>query len=269
MTTTSKVAADKPTEFEQALELYQQGQSALGIASESGPSNAEDVAYATMIEGERRLFNTKAKNLSEFRAKFEVAYRDPQSLLPEREVNSLFIDLRNLTSNEASRTFQADLWVDWFQEYGGGWIERDGEITLLYPESLLGSSTQWELESRNALPLVRAEIRKRLADHGPDSPPTWGQLVQTYHRTKAAIDAHCAKRDKSDFGSPENESYEATTDRLSDDHARAIDALFDFASPDVAALKFKIALYASEQLEGWHRANDFAKIIAKESERLI
>ena len=43
-------------------------------------------------------------------------------------------DLHRLTGREGSRLFGAGAWLEWFERHGGGWIERDGEIVLMFPD---------------------------------------------------------------------------------------------------------------------------------------
>lgn len=101
------------------------------------PSVTNDVETAcgdAFTYAEDRLISTPAKTVSDLRAKMEVIWNDPAALPTPETIRAVMADVHALTDHEPSRIFDAPAWLAWFEQQGGGWIEREGEIILLIPD---------------------------------------------------------------------------------------------------------------------------------------
>jgi hypothetical protein len=119
-------------------------------------------AYSTL---EDRLIATPAATISDLRAKMEVVFHDIAATPRPETLLTLMRDLHSLTGHEPSRYFDPAAWLKWFQRWGGGWVEREGEIILVVPDGPNApgpiKDVMFELEACDARKLVEQFIRER------------------------------------------------------------------------------------------------------------
>lgn len=125
---------------------------------------ANDFALDALITAEARTYEIPAQTISDFRAKFELLFIDPSCTPNEDALSALFADLRRLTGNEPSRTFSAKHWLADFEDRGGGWVERGGEVFLFARDKEHLEYWFWLLETRGTRGAVLDLIRQRIAE---------------------------------------------------------------------------------------------------------
>jgi hypothetical protein len=111
---------------------------------------------------------TNAADVSDLRAKMEALWEDPQAIPLPRHMQAVMQDLLALTDAEPSRTFNPDTWLHAFERFGGGWIERHGELVLMVPHEPKDTSTRdaiadlmFTLEACHGRPAVVEAIRAK------------------------------------------------------------------------------------------------------------
>lgn len=259
----------EPSSFDEKLEVWRRCRVELSELPLEAAADDEDRLCNALEAAERKLMGQRVESASDLRALAEIIWPDPSSIPPRQMMTTFFAALRQL-DRSASRTFDPKAWVSQFKRGDGGWVERDGEILLLSPtpQSDLIAALFWEMETRGARELVENEIRRRAAV--PDGPQSaWTKAVSAYQATKAELDAHQFTTNNSKLGTDECTAYENKTERLANKHSAALEALFVCPSPNAEALRFKLRLFASEQLSDWHRNHEFADLLATEADRLL
>jgi hypothetical protein len=99
----------------------------------------------------------------------------------------------------------------------------------------------------------------------------WKRVLLAFNVAKVRLEEHCAIRDTSECGSPENLAHEATTAKLADAFDEAATRLLLTEAPDPEALQFKLDLLASSELTDsiWTKRAEFARQVAKDGQRLL
>ena len=148
--------------FNERLGVYVRRRNAVDDMSPDDDDQVNDATDALVAAAER-VISTPAVTLMDVRAKLEVLFDDDTLPVEGTDLNEVFDDLARLTGNATSPTFDAERWLVRFQNYGGGWVERDGEVVLLYPDRVGMETCRWLLETRNGLHAVKAAILARSA----------------------------------------------------------------------------------------------------------
>lgn len=154
--------------FAAALSTYIFARDALNNQPPSNTADEGELLSDAYQNAYDRLLNTQAADLSDVRAKMEVLWEDANSLPRPEHLQSLMQDLVALTDAEPSRTFNAETWLHNFERFGGGYIERNGELVLLVPHGSTDGYTQdaisdlmFTLEACHGRPAVVEVIRAK------------------------------------------------------------------------------------------------------------
>lgn len=130
------------TVFAAALSAYIYARDTLNDQPLSNSVEQDDM-YSEAYHGALdRLLKTRAADVSDLRAKMEALWEDPQTLPRADQMLAIMQDLLALTDLEPSRTFNAESWLYDFERFGGGWIERNGELLLMVPQGSTAGRTQ-------------------------------------------------------------------------------------------------------------------------------
>lgn len=130
------------TFFAAALEAYIYARDALNNQPDANSNEQCELLSDAYQSAHERLITTKVADVSDFRAKMEALWEDPHSIPPVQYLQAMMQDLLVLTDAEPSRTFNAEHWLHHFERFGGGWIERNGELVLLVPHGSTDGYTQ-------------------------------------------------------------------------------------------------------------------------------
>lgn len=151
--------------FARALAAFNYARDTLNASPEDVTPEHEDMlsdAYHCAFD---RAMTTPASSTSDLRAKFEILWEDANSIPRTEHLAAMMADLVRLTSAEPSRTFNPDTWLRNFERFGGGWIERAGEVVLVTPTDPKSRDAiqdlMFQLEGCNARETVNATIRGR------------------------------------------------------------------------------------------------------------
>lgn len=154
--------------FAAALDAYIFARDALNNQPDNTSVEAEEFHSEAYHGAFDRLMKAMAADVSDLRAKMESLWEDPQALPCPEHMQAIMQDLLALTDAEPSRTFNADTWLRNFERFGGGWIERNGELVLMVPHGSTDGYTQdaiddmmFTLEACHGRPAVIEAIRAK------------------------------------------------------------------------------------------------------------
>lgn len=128
--------------FAAALDAFVFARDALNNQPANSAAEAEDFHSEAYHGTFDRLMKTKAADVSDLRAKLEALWEDPQATPRTEHMLAIMQDMLALTDAEPSRTFNPAIWLQSFERFGGGWIERNGELVLLVPHGSTDGYTQ-------------------------------------------------------------------------------------------------------------------------------
>lgn len=152
------MASPNARRFDEALTALRARRAALDAVPMDNDAES-DAAIDALFFAERRVMQIPADSISDFRAKFELLFNDGSTTTDPESLAPLFADLHRLTAHEPCRTLTPESWLAHFEACGGGWIEREGEILLLFPDRGKSEYSQWLLETRGlrhgAIELIR------------------------------------------------------------------------------------------------------------------
>ena len=158
-------------------------------------TEAESAASDALSSAENELFSTPAGTIGDFRAKFEIAFPDTYTSISDLALRGLFADLRRLDGDAPSRTFDARKWLARFEQLGGGWVDREGEIVLLVPDGARIEYPLWELDTRGAREAVYDLIRERGTSGAEPASYGFQDAVAAYRRARDEYERICRKGD--------------------------------------------------------------------------
>ncbi len=154
--------------FAAALDAYIFARDALNNQPTTNSIVQDDLHSAAYDGALDRLLTARAADVSDLRAKMEALWEDPQAIPLPRHMQAVMQDLLALTGAEPSRTFNPDTWLQAFERFGGGWIERHGELVLMVPHDPKDTSTRdaiadlmFTLEACHGRPAVIDAIRAK------------------------------------------------------------------------------------------------------------
>lgn len=250
-------ATTKPSSFQKTLAEYLDCLRRL----EGKPAN-EQALLDSLHASECSLLEETPQTVADLRALAEIIWQDQDGVPSSEMLRSFFRALRTLTGGEPSQTFDAGAWLNWFETHNGGWIERDGDILLLWPEgdnaAMQLDDLRFVLETRAGHAQVIAEIRRRQIERESKcavSAPSWSQSVAAYEAANADLNA-----------APDDE--EQLIDTLVDARTAAIETLFATPAPDCSAVAFKLSVYQQAELQNWNKASRYLGLVSKDAERL-
>lgn len=268
MTTNNTTPTPAAIRFAEKLATYIERRDTLNSSEVDGAGELAliDAANAT----EQELLATPATSVSDLRAKAEVIWQDPASLPTNDMLVQFFTDLRKLSSNEPSRTFNANEWLDYFTEGHGGWADTGSDIVLLFPETVdaddRSAHARWILETRGAHSLAKDAIRERAELRESEEALSFAERIAIYEATHDRLGEHgkivCPPLGK------ECDAYEARMATLCDDLCAAVKLVMECAAPDSAAMARKLEIFTKEQLVGWNEAHSFVQLIEADAKRL-
>lgn len=279
-TTTATAAQSR---FDKMLTTYLQRRSFFdGLPSDT--SEEEEEAYsASFSRAEKDFLRVPAKTLSQLRSKAEIIWNDGGSCPGEEMVSLFFADLLDLTDHSPSQTFNAEEWLRWHERCGGGWVERDGEIILLFPDRPNGGASDvcWALDTRDGSEAVKQLIRersKRKTDTAEKttSPPvdenaaeelTAGDKFSLAHSAwrsaKAAWDLALYTPEMINRDLPKEDES-----RLCDAHSKALYDFFHTPAPDMYGLLRKLRAYQEEEVQALFIADSVMTEIVQDTARI-
>lgn len=133
---------NRKTTFAAALEGYIFARDALNNQPQDTTHEQGELLSDAYQSAHERLITTPAADVSDLRAKMETMWEDPAATPLPHHMQAVMQDLLVLTDLEPSRTFNADTWLHHFERFGGGWIERSGELVLMVPHGSTDGYTQ-------------------------------------------------------------------------------------------------------------------------------
>jgi hypothetical protein len=255
--------------FDEVLGDYSRQRAALDSLPIETTGHSETRAWDALQGAEARLMKAPANNISDLRAMAEVIWQDGDSVPGDELLSTFFDNLRRLDGQAPSRTFSPAAWLAWFENSGGGWIEREEEIVLLVPHDPCNviSHAMWALETRGGLEQVKALIRERKSGQ-QESGQTWGSLLSRYQTAKARLDEHCALPSP-EFDDAGLDAYEAKTEKRANAHADLFVELILAPAPDAAGLAFKMQVYADVVGgDAWDRGAEMVAQLAEDARNL-
>ena len=264
---TTNTTTKPQDKFSEALETFLTRRQYLDNLPEGISPECDDAASDAFLAAEERLIAIPAQSVSDLRVKAEILWQETASLPNQTSIGHFFSDLHRLTGDETSRVFEPESWLRFWERNSGGYVEQGGAIVLVNakPDDERTTDLLAELRWHGGEPAVKAIIRQQIAKRG-DNAPTWGQLVSDYETAKARLDEHNATGEATKFGTPENTAHETKTDRLADEHDKALLALLTATPPDVVALAKQLAAYAESRQAGWDTDQEVAKHLAAHAE---
>jgi hypothetical protein len=145
--------------FAELLAKYQATQRRIAI--EASAEGDVDTSIDRLCYLEQRLWRTEAPDLRAVLVKFEIANADCDMPPPEATA-SILADLRRLSGETVSPTFQPDLWLAQWEAHGGSYLVRDGEALICgFPTNAQQRRLSRELDTANGTEAVKAMIFQR------------------------------------------------------------------------------------------------------------
>lgn len=261
----------EPSAFDAALADYMKTRAVLNeLPAHIGGDEERRLMDAQGV-AEDRLFRQPPKSIADIRALAEIAWQDPASLPTSDMIATVLKGLRSLDGNAPSRTFDAKWWLYSFERFGGGYVVRGDEVLIVTPipqsEALIG--LLWELETRGGREQVKAAIREREAAKA--NPKGWRELRERVEAEDARLRANDQTSQVAAFGTPECEAAEARTAQIVESYDAAVDAIMRFPAPNPEALRYKLAILATERFTIGHDDNaaDFARQVKADADALL
>lgn len=118
--------------FGNKLRIWVSARDALNATADDLPDSDYDLPTAALYHAEDSLIATPSETISDFRAKMEIVFSDPNAAPRQQTITALFADLIRLTK-EPSRTFNPETWLKYFELRGGMWANTSGKPVLLIP----------------------------------------------------------------------------------------------------------------------------------------
>ncbi len=157
----STLRADEKSAFDREFEIYLEIRNRFNGSPADISDQEERMLSDSYAEARERMIKTRVANIEDFRTKFETMFAEGPAIPRNESIAELFRDLCFLTNHAPSRAFDAKTWLKWFERNHGGWIERDGEIILMWPENDNMDDMLFELNAAEGREAVYSLIRRR------------------------------------------------------------------------------------------------------------
>lgn len=125
--TDNKEQTREQQDFAKLLASYQAEQHRMAVEAQT--EDEVDASSDRLCFLERRFWQTPAPDLRAVLIKFEIANLGTDMPPPDATA-SILADLRRLSGEAVSPTFQPDLWLVEWESFGGSYVVREGEALI-------------------------------------------------------------------------------------------------------------------------------------------